>query len=119
MLVGGKSKGLPLDGLVDTLVRHARAVVGIGTTGPEVVARIAGRIPAIEGGPTLEGAVRHARSLARPGDAVLLSPSFASFDQYPSVVARGRAFQAAVAKLAAEAAGGESTEALDVPPNGG
>ena len=103
VLVGGKSKGLPLDPLVEALVRHARAVVGIGTTGPEVIARIGDRLPAVNGGEDLETAVRRAAALARPGDAVLLSPSFASFDQYPSFVARGLAFQEAVRKLAGEA----------------
>ena len=99
VLVGGKSKGLDLEPLLDTLAARARAVVGIGTTGPDVVRRLAGRVQAVDGGPTMETAVRAAAALARPGDAVLLSPAFSSLDQYASFVVRGRAFQDAVAAL--------------------
>ena len=77
------------------LAARARAVVGIGTTGPEVVRRLAGRRPGggRRGRPWRRRSARRPR-LARPGDAVLLSPAFSSLDQYPSFVVRGRAFQA-------------------------
>jgi UDP-N-acetylmuramoylalanine--D-glutamate ligase len=42
---------------------------------------------------TLERAVARARSRARPGDVVLLSPACASFDQFDDYEARGRAFK--------------------------
>ena len=58
-------------------------------------------VTAVEGGPDLASAVLRAASLARPGDAVLLSPGHSSLDAFDSFVARGRAFQAAVASLAA------------------
>jgi UDP-N-acetylmuramoylalanine--D-glutamate ligase len=41
----------------------------------------------------LERAVAHARSLAKPGDVVLLSPAAASFDQYADFEARGEHFR--------------------------
>jgi len=100
VLVGGKSKGLDVEPLLRDLATHARAVVGIGTTGPEVVRRLAGRVPAVDGGGDMATAVCTAASMARPGDAVLLSPAFSSLDEYPSFVARGLAFQAAVEALA-------------------
>lgn len=99
VLVGGKSKGLDVEPLLDALATRARAVVGIGTTGPEVVRLLAGRLPATDGGSTMETAVRAAAAIAGPGDAVLLSPAFSSLDQYASFVVRGRAFQSAVADL--------------------
>jgi UDP-N-acetylmuramoylalanine-D-glutamate ligase len=36
--------------------------------------------------------VRDAAAEAEPGEAVLLSPACASFDQFPDFEARGRAF---------------------------
>jgi len=44
-------------------------------------------------------AVRRAADLAQPGDAVLLSPACASFDQYSGYAERGRHFQAEVNAL--------------------
>jgi UDP-N-acetylmuramoylalanine--D-glutamate ligase len=74
--------------------------VGIGTSGPELLRRLAGRVPTADGGPDLDSAVRRAASLARPGDAVLLSPGYASLDQHPSFAVRGERFQRAVRALA-------------------
>jgi UDP-N-acetylmuramoylalanine--D-glutamate ligase len=103
VLVGGKDKGLDVAPLLDALVRRARAVVGIGAAGPEVVRRLAPRMTAVDGGPDLGAAVLRAASLAHPGDAVLLSPGHSSLDAFDSFVARGRAFQAAVHALAGRA----------------
>jgi UDP-N-acetylmuramoylalanine--D-glutamate ligase len=104
ILVGGKDKGADAAPLLDAVRARARGVVGIGTTGPALVAalRRAGGPPAVEGGggPDLVAAVRAAVALARPGDAVLLSPGYASLDQYASFQVRGDAFAAAARTLA-------------------
>ena len=48
---------------------------------------------------TMERALAGARSAARPGEVVLLSPACASFDQYPDFEARGEHFRALVQAL--------------------
>jgi UDP-N-acetylmuramoylalanine--D-glutamate ligase len=50
---------------------------------------------------SLPAAVRRAAALARPGDQVLLSPAFASFDMFRNYEDRGDRFEAVVRELAA------------------
>ena len=96
VLVGGKDKGLDPAPLLAAIQARARGVVGIGTTGPALVAEVLrrGGVPAVLGGPgpDLTQSVRAACALARPGDAILLSPGYASLDQYASFTARGDEF---------------------------
>jgi len=47
----------------------------------------------------LAEAVRSAFALGRPGDHVLLSPGFASFDQFRGYDDRGRQFESLVGNL--------------------
>jgi UDP-N-acetylmuramoylalanine--D-glutamate ligase len=49
---------------------------------------------------TLESAVSRAAELAKPGEAVLLSPACASFDMFRDYKQRGEVFAAAVKSLA-------------------
>ena len=48
---------------------------------------------------TLDRAVARARTLARPGDVVLLSPACASYDQFSNFEHRGDTFRALVEAL--------------------
>jgi UDP-N-acetylmuramoylalanine--D-glutamate ligase len=52
---------------------------------------------------SLQAAVQRAAELARPGQAVLLSPACASFDMFRDYRHRGDAFVAAVRSLPAAA----------------
>ena len=54
---------------------------------------------------TLEEGVEHAWSVARSGEAILLSPGCASFDAYDGYAARGEAF---IQQIRALAGGGGS-----------
>ena len=51
---------------------------------------------------TLPEAVQKATTMAREGDAVLMSPACASFDMYDNYVHRARVFVEAVTELAHE-----------------
>jgi UDP-N-acetylmuramoylalanine--D-glutamate ligase len=90
LVAGGRNKGLDLTPLAG-VASHVRAVVAMGEAAPEVIAAFAGVVPAEEAG-SMEAAVRAARRLARPGDAVLLSPACASFDWYSGYGERGDDF---------------------------
>jgi UDP-N-acetylmuramoylalanine--D-glutamate ligase len=94
LIAGGRNKGLDLRALAEE-VEHVRAVVAIGEAGPEVAAAFDGLRPVREAA-SMDDAVTAAASLARRGDAVLLSPACASFDWYGSYAERGDDFVRAV-----------------------
>jgi UDP-N-acetylmuramoylalanine--D-glutamate ligase len=111
LIAGGRDKDVDLSALPPVVAERAFAAVLIGESGPnlETMFRRAG-LARTERAATLEAAVRTADGIARdalavgaPGPAtVLLSPAAASFDMFVDYAARGRAFKAAVAAIAAE-----------------
>lgn len=89
LIAGGADKGVDLSALARL---PAAAIYTIGTTGPAIAAacREAGT-PATEAG-TLDDAVSAAAARARAGDALLLSPACASWDQFDNYERRGERF---------------------------
>ena len=77
---------------------QARALAEVQVEADRIAAELAGTAP-IEVVAEMGAAVRRAAALAKPGDAVLLSPACASFDQYTSYAERGKHFQAEVNAL--------------------
>lgn len=101
-IAGGQAKDQDFSALVRAIAPRLRAVVLIGID-PEPLSRPLAEhavdIPVTRIGPgdtVMAQAVAAARSLALPGDTVLLSPACASFDQFESYAHRGEAFAAAV-----------------------
>ena len=117
LIAGGRDKGIDLSALAPVVAERAAAAVVIGESGPTLEAsfRAAG-LARTERAADLDEAVRRADAIAREilaggpsasGPAtVLLSPAAASFDMFVDYAARGRAFKAAVAALAAVRGGG-------------
>jgi UDP-N-acetylmuramoylalanine--D-glutamate ligase len=77
-------------------------VIAIGEAAADVVEVFGGVAPTATAD-SIEDAVREAFAAARPGDAVLLAPACASWDQFRSYVERGDRFAAAARSLRAEA----------------
>jgi UDP-N-acetylmuramoylalanine--D-glutamate ligase len=88
LLTGGQDKGLDWDPLLRA-ARRAKAVVAYGETGPALHRAL----PASHRRPDFDHAVRLALEIAQPGDLVLLSPGFASYDEFPGFDARGARFR--------------------------
>jgi UDP-N-acetylmuramoylalanine--D-glutamate ligase len=103
LIAGGRNKGLDLGVLAESAGR-IRAVVAIGEAAPEVAAAFDGVRP-VTRADSMDEAVRAAVDVARPGDAVLLSPGCASFDWYGSYGERGDDFARAVGDATGVAAG--------------
>lgn len=77
----------------------ARAVFLLGATAPQLMQALSGlRVPVTVAG-TLERAVADAATMARPGEAVLLSPGCESFDQFTDYRHRGDRFAELVKEL--------------------
>lgn len=99
LVAGGRNKDLDLGVLVEGVDR-VRAVVAIGESAPEVEAAFTGNRPVVRAH-SMREAVSRAAQLARPGDAVLLSPATASYDWYRNYGERGDDFAAEVGALIA------------------
>ncbi len=97
---GGLDRGIDFHELVPLLRRHVKAVITYGQTAEKLLARAedAGiiRTKRVD---TVIDAVAEAKSIAREGDIVLLSPACASWDMYKSFEERGVLFKQSVHKL--------------------
>ena len=93
LLLGGRHKGEPYDRLAPVLRPLCRAVVAYGEAAPLVAADLAGVVP-VERGGTFDEVLERAARLARPGDAVLLSPACSSYDMFQNYEQRGARFRA-------------------------
>jgi len=95
LLLGGRHKGEPYTRLAERMGSRCRAVVAYGEAGPIVRQDLEGRVPVVAAG-DFDEVLNTARRLARPGDAVLLSPACSSYDMFRNYEERGARFRAAV-----------------------
>jgi UDP-N-acetylmuramoylalanine--D-glutamate ligase len=95
LILGGRNKGADLASLTPLVAQKARRAYLIGEAAEEFAHALRGAVTFERSG-TLAAAVRSAAGQAQPGDAVLLSPACASFDQFRNFVHRGESFQALV-----------------------
>jgi UDP-N-acetylmuramoylalanine--D-glutamate ligase len=98
LILGGRNKGADLAALVPLVRVKAKRAYLIGEAAAELAPALAGEIPYEDSG-TLDRAVASASAKARPGEAVVLSPACASFDQFRNFVHRGESFKALVHAL--------------------
>lgn len=98
LIAGGEGKGQDFAPLRSALKAKGRAVVLIGRDAALIGAALAGVVPTVNA-LDMDDAVAQARSLAQPGDCVLLSPACASFDMFRNYAHRGEVFCAAVQQV--------------------
>lgn len=105
LILGGFDRGLSLEKLADSLKKYERDIRKV-----ILVGAAAGRLKEMleqkgfynyveESSRNMDAIVRRARDFAHQGDAVVLSPAFASFDMFKNFEDRGRQFNEAVDKL--------------------
>ncbi len=95
LLLGGRHKGEPYTRLAERLRDRCRAVVAYGEAGPLIQRDLAQSLPVVMA-LTFDEVLNEAARLARPGDAVLLSPACSSYDMFKNYEERGDRFRAAV-----------------------
>jgi len=95
-ILGGSLKGGGFEALREPVAARCRACYLIGAAADRLAADLepAG-VPLLRCG-DLETAVREASAAARPGEAVLLSPACASYDQFRDYEERGDRFRSLV-----------------------
>lgn len=100
-IAGGLAKSGGIEGLRPLFPRIRRAYL-IGEAAGAFAKTLAGSVDTVDCGTmdkAVEQAARDAAVSKNAEPAVLLSPACASFDQYPSFMARGDDFRAAVARI--------------------
>ncbi len=103
LIAGGKSKGGDLAAFAHRIAPRVKHAVLIGETSTELAFHLSTFRVAHTSCVTLEEAVRRAAELAAPGEHVVLSPGFASFDLFRNYEDRGDQFEHLVRDLGATA----------------
>ena len=98
LIAGGRDKGGSYAPLAQALSRVGRGAVLIGEAADRIEEALAPVVKVSRAG-SMDEAVAAATRLARPGDAVVLSPACSSFDMFRDYKERGEAFASAVSRL--------------------
>ena len=103
LLLGGRDKNLPWEGLAALVHERVERVVLFGEAAGKIAAALEqahGPLQKkVERCKSLEEAVQAAAKAAKPGEVVLLSPGGTSFDQFHDFEERGEAFRKWVSEL--------------------
>jgi UDP-N-acetylmuramoylalanine--D-glutamate ligase len=93
LLLGGRHKGEEYAHLVEVMRDRVRAVIAYGEAGERIEAALESAVPVhrVEG--DFAAILRRAAEMARPGDAVLLSPACSSYDMFRDYEDRGTQFR--------------------------
>lgn len=93
LILGGKAKGLDWGELISPPSMGGNLIIyAIGETTDEIYGYFSSQVLTHKC-KTLENAIQLARSHAKSGDCILLSPACASFDQFRNFEARGDVFR--------------------------
>jgi len=95
LIAGGRDKGGDY-GILREVVRQKVTVMILLGEAKQKMAEAFQDVTTIEFAESMEQAVQLAINLARPGEAVMLSPACASFDMFNSYSHRGEVFREAV-----------------------
>ena len=98
-IAGGQDKGNDYARLRDMARNKVKVLICMGVDNTKLVESFTGVIPFIYSTDSMEEAVAKAATVAKRGDAVLLSPACASFDLFRNYEERGRMFKEQVLNI--------------------
>ena len=101
LIAGGSEKGINYEELAKHIVEKVKILIVMGATGQTIlklVQNLNKEIPKVQEAKNLEEAVKYARELSSPEDAILLSPASASFGMFRNFAERGEIFKKLVQK---------------------
>ncbi len=98
LLAGGVGKGAKFTELGPVMGRYGKLAILFGEDADKIALVLTGIVP-VQRAASLQEAVGQARTQARPGDLVLLSPACASFDMFNNYEHRGQVFMDSVRAL--------------------
>ncbi|PEN13257.1 UDP-N-acetylmuramoyl-L-alanine--D-glutamate ligase [Longibacter salinarum] len=99
LIAGGRDKGNDYEALKPLIRERVRGVVALGESASKVMEELGSAAGCASRASTMEDALQKARSMAQPGDVVLLSPACSSFDMYENYEERGDTFRRLVRNL--------------------
>lgn len=98
-IAGGQDKGNDYASLEPLVKEKVRAIICLGIDNRKIKETFEGMVENVVEVRSADDAVKAAYSLARRGDAVLLSPACASFDLFENFEDRGNQFKKAIKNL--------------------
>ena len=98
LIAGGKDKNIDFSGLKKIIKKKVKYLILIGETKQKFKSILNGNFDYEESDSLVE-AVRLAKTKAKKGDVVLLSPACASFDMFEDYIDRGNQFKSIVKRL--------------------
>jgi len=98
LIAGGRDKAGDFSALRNLVQQRVKHLVLMGEAADKIRQALSGTVDISEA-PSMIEAVSMCRSLARPGDVVLLAPACASFDMFDNYEHRGRVFKDAVRSM--------------------
>ena len=99
LIIGGDGKHQDFSPLKEAVSRYVRAVVLIGKDARKIATAMDGCGVPLHSAVTMEDAVQKSFTLARAGDAVLMSPACSSTDMFRNYIHRAEIFVTAVKNL--------------------
>lgn len=98
LIAGGQGKGADFSELSQPIAEYVRSIILIGEDADKIETALSNVVP-ITRASSLDSAVSIAKSQAKPGDVVLLSPACASLDMFRDFNHRGESFASLVSGL--------------------